>query len=101
MDVRPENTTIESGRDAVLFCISNTVNSTYTWKKNNKLLDVDGSDRLSLIMDGTLRIERVTTEDIGVYSCTVHGPSFRPGTRTHAAFLLVYSQYIESHIRTI
>ena len=79
----------------MLFCISNAENSTYTWMKNDKFLDVEGSDRLSILLDGTLRIERVTAEENALYTCNVTGPSYRPGTKSANALLSVYSQYME------
>lgn len=43
-------------------------------------------------MDGTLKIEKVTEEDVGLYTCTVTGPSNRPGTKTAEALLSVYCE---------
>lgn len=57
-----------------------------------QVLDVKGHERIRLIMDGTLKIEKVTEEDVGLYTCTVTGPSNRPGTKTAEALLSVYCE---------
>ena len=92
LDVPPVDTTVAIGQDALLHCISNAENATYAWTKNASPLNVKGDKRMSLVVDGSLRIERVTVDDVGLYQCTVNGPSYRPGTKSAEAILSVFSK---------
>lgn len=101
ISVPPDNMYVENGKDAVLFCMSNRENATYTWSKDDIPLDLEENDRLSILEEGTLKIARVTAEDYALYTCTVTGPVGTPGTKAGGALLSVYSRPHVSLNKTI
>ena len=54
---------------------------TYTWKKDGKELNPSSDRRLSVLDDGSLRIDKVTKSDRGNYNCTVKQVSVEENTK--------------------
>jgi len=54
---------------------------TYTWKKDGKELNPSSDRRLSVLDDGTLKIDNVTKSDRGNYTCSVQQSGVEENTK--------------------
>ena len=57
--------------DTIKLGISGYPKPTYAWKKNGKELNPASDRRLSVLDDGSLRIDKVAKSDGGNYTCKV------------------------------
>ena len=57
--------------DSIKLSISGYPKPTYTWKKDRKELDPASDRRLSVLGDGSLKIDKVAKSDGGNYTCVV------------------------------
>lgn len=57
--------------DTIKLGISGYPKPTYTWKKDNKVLNPASNRRLSVLDDGSLKIDKVVKSDRGNYTCIV------------------------------
>ncbi|KAL9965513.1 hypothetical protein ACROYT_G029320 [Oculina patagonica] len=57
--------------DTIKLGISGFPKPTFTWKKGDKVLNPKSDSRLTLLADGSLRINKVTRSDRGNYTCAV------------------------------
>ena len=57
--------------DTIQLGLSGYPKPTYTWKKDGKELNPSSNSRLSVLGDGSMRIDKVVKSDRGNYTCTV------------------------------
>ena len=63
-----QNSFIEVGSSATLYCISSHISSSYAWSRDGSVIVV--GMRFSLLIDGVLLIQNVTEQDSGQYECS-------------------------------
>ncbi|KAJ8048158.1 Coagulation factor IX [Holothuria leucospilota] len=65
---RPEDVTAEEEQTVQIFCLTNDIEATYQWFKEDKLL-LDGDIRNGLIISSSLTIYHVSETHSGTYGC--------------------------------
>ncbi len=70
IETSPEDTTALAGTTAILKCSARgDPPPTLSWWRNGELVNVSGDPRVQVHENGSLTIENVMMEDVGVYQC--------------------------------
>ncbi|RWS18116.1 Protein turtle-like protein, partial [Leptotrombidium deliense] len=65
---------LQLGKQGVIKCYAsaNPPIQFITWRKNNRLFDVQSNQGFSMLPNGSVLIENVSKEDEGSYECTAY-----------------------------
>ena len=100
---------VQAGQNIILYCISNSITTSYRWTKGGEPLNINTGSRVSYVTNttGFLKIQNVSSEDAGHYVCTytTDYPGSGEDTKTRSFDVVVYSEvylwYCDSQVSYI
>jgi hypothetical protein len=68
--VGPLDVIAKAGNDVTFNCLHKDINTTYQWKKDGHVIDIDTNSQLNGPVPGALQIVNISSEDSGMYNCS-------------------------------